>query len=174
VLGEFEAADTDNKVSRAPSGLSLEREGGSGNTGNPPSGVFTFLISDVEYNANSQNTLFWMNFPNQPLPPELEGKLPPLKRGRIEVKNLQSRGTGVIAAIDEKNGGFWLIEMSQFTQPYEVFVPGCANQNWVNCITLDAPVVAVFYRLVGFDQRGKPLFESYRSLPSSLTFATGF
>jgi hypothetical protein len=64
--------------------------------------------------------------------------------------------------------------MSQFTQPYEVFVPGCRNQNWVNCVTLDAPVVAVFYRLLGFDRQGKPLFESFPSKPSSLTFATGF
>lgn len=174
VVGDFQAADSDAKASRVMPGLSLELEGGSGGTGNPPKGIFRFRISGVEYNADSANTKFWMPFPFQPLPANLRGKIPPLKKGRIVVENGKSVGTGVIAAFDDANGGYWLIELSQFTQPYEVFVPGCRNQNWVNCITLDAPVVAVFYRILGVDRNGNLLFESYPSAPSFLTFASRF
>jgi len=174
VMGTFQVTDADGKVSRAPAGLSLEREGGSGQTGDPPSGIFRFLIETVEYNADPQNLKFWMNFPRQALPRELQGKFPEFKRGRIVVENGQSVGTGVIIDIDEENDGFWLISMEQFTQPYEVFVPGCRNQNWVNCITLDAPIVAKFFRVIGFDDRGSPIFEGFTSEPSSLTFATAF
>ena len=173
VVGTFSAAQVDGKRSYALPGLSLELEGGTG-SGNPPQGDFRFILNNVEYNANPGNTIFWMAFPNQPLPPDLQGKIPPLKKGRIVVQNGASVGSGVIAAFDQKNGGYWLIELNQFTQPYEVFVPGCTNQNWVNCITLDAPVVAVFYRILGVDREGRLLFESYPSEPSMLTFASRF
>jgi hypothetical protein len=55
-----------------------------------------------------------------------------------------------------------------------VFVPGCQNQNWINCITLDAPIIAKFFRVIGYDKDGKPIFEGFESEPSSLTFAEAF
>lgn len=177
VIGSFGIDQGDEKVARLMPGLSLEREGGSGEgstTGEPPRGTFRFIVRGVEYNADPENLVFWMNFPQQPLPQELQGRFPNFKRGRIVVQNGQSVGTGVIIAIDGENGGFWLISMAQFTQPYEVFVPGCQNQNWVNCITLDAPIIAKFFRVIGFDDRGNPIFEGFESAPSSLTFAELF
>lgn len=174
VMGTFEVSEIDGKVARTQMGLSLERETGSSQTGEPPEGTFRFLVENVEYNADSANLKFWMAFPRQPLPGSLKGRFPNFQRGRITVQNGKSVGTGVIIDIDEKNGGFWLIPMNQFTQPYEVFVPGCQNPNWVNCITLDAPIVAKFFRVIGYDEDGRPIFEGFTSQPSSLAFATGF
>ena len=176
IVGRFGIDQGDNKVARVLPGISLEREEGLGGstTGEPPRGIFTFIVRGVEYNADVEQETFWMNFPHQPLPKVLQGRFPNFKRGRIVVQNGQSVGSGVIISIDDENGGFWLISMAQFTQPYEVFVPGCQNTNWVNCITLDAPVVAKFFRVIGFDDRGNPIFEGFESAPSMLTFAELF
>lgn len=172
VGGFFESSTVDEQRSApAISGLSLAFSATSGN--NPPTERFRFSISPVEYNADPSLTSFWMNFPYQPLPRALQGLIPPLPRGHIVYKNGQSTGSGIILARDDVNGGWWLIHLSQFTQPYNVFLPSCQNTNWVDCLTLDAPVFAIFYRVTE-DAQGQKSFETYPSITSQLNFATGF
>ena len=169
LLGTFDAGgDEVGKVSRAPDGLSLEVSNG---TARPPAQPFRFRIATVEYNANAALTEFWMNLPQQRLPAVLQGKVPPLQRGRIHVQNGVTTGIGhIVSQFDKKNGGYWLIDMTQFTQQYDVCVPSCQNPTWVNCLTINVPVVAVFYRTVG----RRDLFNPYPSQPSIMNFATQF
>jgi hypothetical protein len=168
--GFFRSSPVDERRASTLGGLSLSVST-TGN--NPPAGVFRFSLAPVEYNADQSLTSFWMNFPYQPLPRALQGLIPPLPRGHIVYKNGQSTGSGIILARDDANGGWWLIHLNQFTQPYNVFLPSCQNTNWVDCLTLDAPVFAIFYRVIE-DVEGQKRFETYPSITSQLNFATGF
>ena len=170
VGGFFTTDPTDERRSTTSvSGLSLSVSANQ----NPPTGQFRFSISPVEYNADPSLTTFWLNFPYQPLPRALQGFIPPLPRGHIVVRNGQSTGSGIIIARDDVNKGWWLIHLSQFTQTYNVLLPSCQNTNWTDCLTLDAPVFAIFYRVVETPD-GQRSVETYPSAPSTLNFATGF
>ena len=171
VAGYFEPSPVEeHRAHTGISGLSLQvTQGGT----NPPTTRFRFAISVVEYNADPNLSSFWLNFPRQTLPTALQGHVAPLIRGRIVYQNGQSTGIGTIIARDSKNRGWWIIDLSQFTQPYNVFLPSCPNQNWVNCLTLNAPVIATFYRIVESGD-GSRQVEAYPSKPSTLYFATGF
>ena len=170
VGGYFEPSTTDElRSTTAASGLSLSLTASQ----NPPTERFRFSISPVEYNADPSLSSFWMNFPYQPLPRALQGFIPPLPRGHIIYRNGQSTGSGIIMARDDANKGWWLIHLSQFTQPYNVFLPSCQNTNWTDCVTLNAPVFAIFYRVVE-SPTGQRSIETYPSAPSTLFFATGF
>jgi hypothetical protein len=165
VIGDFESATLEGRVSRLPTGLSLEREGSSTQA---PQGAFRFTISPVEYNANAALTEFWMTFPPQTVPANVAQLIPKPKQGRVVVSNGKSVGSGVIVAFDQANGGWWIIELSNLTQPYDVFQRACPGRTWANCITLNAPVIAYFYPTTG------PQSMVYPSKPGFLRFTTQF
>lgn len=135
---------------------------------------FRFQLGNVQFGANEEQTYFWMRFPRQPFPREwnLGTALP---YGRIHQRHERTVGTGIIANRDERNRGWWLIDMSQFTVPYQVFVNGCANQNpnWQQCVTLNVPIVAEFVKIKGRDERGELIVERRTSNPAIAYFASG-
>lgn len=163
LVASFDLAS--GKASRLTPGLSLSVSGSSLS--------HRFVLSHVEFNANSEQTQYWMNFPRQPYPREW-GLGTALPRGRILQKDGASVGSGIIASRDERNGGWWLIDMTQFTVPYNVFVNGCQNPNWLNCVTLNVPVVAEFVRITGRGENGEPIVERRRSNPATMSFAERF
>lgn len=157
LVGDFDVSGTFGKRSLGATAQGLSLEVGSGGYHH------RFTISPVEYNANTAQTAYWMNFPSRPL-----GK------GRIYYSNGQTTGSGLIADFDQANNGWWVIDLAQFTGAYNVFGPCTNTANWVNCVELTKPIVATFVRTVGTDENGKEINEKLTSDPALLRFATDF
>ncbi len=136
-----------------------------------PSATFEhrFAIMPVVYDANAQQTVYWMNFPPQQRPPKAF-RIGPITRGRITQEPEGTFARGRIFDFDAENNGFWVIDLTQFNQPAGVPAFGpCLRPN-LPCVTLPTPIVATFYQIVGTDPQGNYLFQLFTSDPAQLSF----
>jgi hypothetical protein len=117
---------------------------------------FEFRLKDIEFNANEEQTRYFMSFPRN-------GDGTPI----IVQENGHSEGKGKIWTFDTRNDGFWLIDLAQFTVEQNVFAP-CAEPIHPDCVELTVPLVAHFIR---FNKRGKIILD-IPAVPTPLRFAT--
>lgn len=131
-----------------------------------PPFIHQFTITQVEYNANASQTVYWMSFPKQTLPPNADPSR--AQKGYIRWNGSESYARGRIFSYDPVNNGYWFINLKQYsgrtTNPFQ----SCAST--FLCTQLVPPVVAQFYQIAVVRPDGSIEFKVHTSSPANLTF----
>jgi hypothetical protein len=136
----------------------------------PEAGFFhRFMIFPVEFTANEDQSLMVMRFPLQTVPPGAGG-IGPISRGDIEYKNGQTLAKGRIFEFDQRNNGFWVVDLTPISMQGNVFVPSTCQVTTNNCWDLAVSLPADFYHIIGTDESGNLIFEVIPAPPSPLRY----
>ena len=131
------------------------------------SGSFRFWVDGTELNATQALDSYWINLPDQTLPPQA-GAIGAISRARVVWENGMTIGSGRAFAFDSRNKTFVVIDFSQINASGNLF--GDCFKTGRDCVTILAGVTAQLYRIIGTDEGGNYIFDVKSSNPAQISW----
>jgi hypothetical protein len=156
----------------SPTSTSAAAPSGGASLDAAPSEAYTnvrFFVDKVELNANSALTSYWNNFPTQQLPAKAY-RIGAISRGRVawSASSGMTTGQGRVFAFDPRINAYIVVDLTQIQIQGNAF--GDCFQTGRDCVTINAPVVAQIYQIIGKDSQGNWLFNIVPTAPANLSW----